>query len=209
MGRKKNLSKSKVNLLPCVWMCSKCQRSKLRVLSMVSAAFITQYSQSMGQYRQSFVRSDWPQELRRELRPSTNEKRRSNQLSQALPSFHPSKHQRHGHMVRVIHGLLKVLLGPAMPYHILPCGQPPLKRPYSLFRGGRPQSGLPAVVLLPFWIPHAIRLWSKEGMKMAMGIPVWIALKYSSIQVFKFSRHSRIKAFVLKHYDSVFVMIIW
>jgi hypothetical protein len=40
-------------------------------------------------------------------------------------------------MVRGGHGLLKVSLGPTMPYPSIPCGRPPLKRPHGRFRGGR------------------------------------------------------------------------
>jgi hypothetical protein len=35
-----------------------------------------------------------------------------------------------------IHGLSKVLLGPTIPYHSMPCGWPPLKWPYIFFRDG-------------------------------------------------------------------------
>jgi hypothetical protein len=45
----------------------------------------------------------------------------------------------------VFHGLPKVLLGPDMPYHSIPCGRPPLK----------PLYGLMAVLLAPL-IPHKI-----------------------------------------------------
>jgi hypothetical protein len=58
---------------------------------------------------------------------------------------------------RAIYGLSKVLLGPAMPYHSTPCRRPPLKRHQSRFRGGFLQGRWPAAVLLPPWIPHAIR----------------------------------------------------
>jgi hypothetical protein len=58
-----------------------------------------------------------------------------------------------------IHGLSKVLLGPAMPDHYMPCGRPPHKRLYSHFRGGRRQEGRFMGVLLPLWIPHAVRTW--------------------------------------------------
>jgi hypothetical protein len=43
-------------------------------------------------------------------------------------------------------------LGPTVPYHALPRGQPSLKQPYSRFMRGRPQGGLPAV-LQTSWIP--------------------------------------------------------
>jgi hypothetical protein len=56
-----------------------------------------------------------------------------------------------------VHGLLKVSLGPAIPYHSMPHGRPPLKWPYCRFRGGRPKEKQPLAVLLPPWIPHAIR----------------------------------------------------
>jgi hypothetical protein len=43
-------------------------------------------------------------------------------------------------MARGGHGLPKILLEPAMPDSFTPCGQPPLKRPYSHFRDGRPKA---------------------------------------------------------------------
>jgi hypothetical protein len=55
-------------------------------------------------------------------------------------------------------GLSKVSLGPAMPNQSTPCGWPPLKRPYSHFRGGRPAERSSCDGLPPFWTPHAIRL---------------------------------------------------
>jgi hypothetical protein len=51
-------------------------------------------------------------------------------------------------MARGGHGLLKVSLGPAMPYLLHPAGEPPLKRPNSRFRGG-PQSGWLATIFYP------------------------------------------------------------
>jgi hypothetical protein len=45
-----------------------------------------------------------------------------------------------------IQGLLKVLLGPTMPYHSTPCGRPPLKWLYDRM-----------AVLLPLLIPHILR----------------------------------------------------
>jgi hypothetical protein len=51
------------------------------------------------------------------------------------------------------HGLPKVLLEPAMTYPSMPCGRPPLKQPYGLFRGGRFFSGLPVAVSYPLGHP--------------------------------------------------------
>ena len=51
--------------------------------------------------------------------------------------------QHHGLMARGGHGLPK-FLGPAMPYLSTPYREPPLKWPYSCFRGGCPQGGRPA-----------------------------------------------------------------
>jgi hypothetical protein len=62
-------------------------------------------------------------------------------------------------MARGSHGLPKVSLRPVMPTLSLPCGRPPLKWRYAHFRGGCPQGGWPAAVLLPPWIPQAVRLW--------------------------------------------------
>jgi hypothetical protein len=56
--------------------------------------------------------------------------------------------------------LPEVSLGPAMLYPSTPCGQPPLKRPYGCFEGGCLLIGLPTTVLLPHWIPDAMRLWA-------------------------------------------------
>jgi hypothetical protein len=50
-------------------------------------------------------------------------------------------------------------------YQGLPCstllrsvGRPPLKHPYSRFRGDPPAGQVPCGHLLPFWTPHAIHL---------------------------------------------------
>jgi hypothetical protein len=64
-----------------------------------------------------------------------------------------------GRVSRGIRGRPKVMLAPGMPYHSMPCRQPPLKRPYGRFRGGCLQGGWPAAVSLPPWIPHAIHPW--------------------------------------------------
>jgi hypothetical protein len=48
------------------------------------------------------------------------------------------------------HGLPNISLGLAMPY--------PLHLTGGHFRGSRPQSGGPAAIFLPPWIPHAVRL---------------------------------------------------
>jgi hypothetical protein len=62
------------------------------------------------------------------------------------------------------HGLLKVSLGPTMPYPSTPCGRPPLKRPHGCFRGGHLQGKRPWAVFLPLWIPHDVRLrGGREG----------------------------------------------
>jgi hypothetical protein len=70
-----------------------------------------------------------------------------------------------------IHGLPKVLLGLAMPYHSTPCWWPPLKQPHSCFKGAKtashlfqewpPQGGRPGAVSKSPWIPHAIRAYRK------------------------------------------------
>jgi hypothetical protein len=65
---------------------------------------------------------------------------------------------RQGRMARGGHGLPEALLGPAMPDPSMPCGQPPLKWPYGRFRGGHLQGWRPAAVLVPPWIPHAVRM---------------------------------------------------
>jgi DNA-directed RNA polymerase subunit RPC12/RpoP len=44
-----------------------------------------------------------------------------------------------------IHGLPKVSLKPAIPYHFTTCGQTTLKRPYGQFRGGCLQGGYPVL----------------------------------------------------------------
>ena len=60
--------------------------------------------------------------------------------------------QHHGLMARGGHGLPK-FLGPAMPYLSTPYREPPLKWPYSCFRGGCPQGGWPANILYPLGHP--------------------------------------------------------
>ena len=63
-----------------------------------------------------------------------------------------------GRISRGIHGLLKWLLWPVMPYQSTPCGWPPLKWPYSSFWGSYPQGKQPKAVLQPAWMPYVIRL---------------------------------------------------
>jgi hypothetical protein len=53
-----------------------------------------------------------------------------------------------------IHGLPKVSLGPAIPYHSTTCGRPTLKRPFGCFRGGLQPSHYPLGYPK---LPHAIR----------------------------------------------------
>jgi hypothetical protein len=64
----------------------------------------------------------------------------------------------HGHMAGDGHDLLKVSLGPTMPYPSTSCGRPPLKRPHGCFRGGCLQGERPAAVSLPLWMPHDVRI---------------------------------------------------
>jgi hypothetical protein len=51
------------------------------------------------------------------------------------------------------HGLSKVSVAPAMPSLSTPCGQLPLKWPYTSFRGGHSQGGQPAAVFYPLGYP--------------------------------------------------------
>jgi hypothetical protein len=46
-----------------------------------------------------------------------------------------------------------------MPYQSTPCGWPPLKWPYAHFRGSCLQGGGLVAILLPPWIPNALRTW--------------------------------------------------
>jgi hypothetical protein len=55
----------------------------------------------------------------------------------------------------------------ALPYPSTPCpsllcpaGRLPLKQPYSRFRGGPLAGRATCSRLLPYWTPHAVRLWS-------------------------------------------------
>jgi hypothetical protein len=69
-----------------------------------------------------------------------------------------TKEAEHGYMAVGGHGLPKVSPGPAIPYPFMPCGGPPLKRPYGHFRGG-PLNGQAACGrLVPPWTPRAVRL---------------------------------------------------
>ena len=62
---------------------------------------------------------------------------------------------------------------PAMPYFVTSCGQPPLKRTYSCFRGGCLQGGWHGVVLpqtmRPCWSenerfpPHSVAIFSRPS----------------------------------------------
>jgi hypothetical protein len=53
-----------------------------------------------------------------------------------------NSHWEYGRISWGIHGLPKVSLMPAMPYHSTPCDREPLKRPYRHFRGDRRVGGL-------------------------------------------------------------------
>jgi hypothetical protein len=44
------------------------------------------------------------------------------------------------------------------PTNLRPAGGPPLKRPYGPFRGGSSPGRAAYGRLLPFWIPHTVRL---------------------------------------------------
>jgi hypothetical protein len=66
-----------------------------------------------------------------------------------------------------IHGLLKVLLGAAIPYYSMPCRQPTLKRPH----------GLLGYVLLPPWIPHAVQAWRQSPLT-SHGHGGWVAKSF-------------------------------
>jgi hypothetical protein len=59
-----------------------------------------------------------------------------------------------GRMARGGHGLLKVSLRPTISFLSNSCGRPPLKWPYSCFRGGHPQSARPSAVFYPLEIPR-------------------------------------------------------
>jgi hypothetical protein len=74
-----------------------------------------------------------------------------------------------------IHGLLKVSLGPAMPYHFMPCWWPPLKRIYNPFRVGHPQGGWPVAVILTPLIPHAVCPWFDD-----MNDDYWIDVEFKN-----------------------------
>jgi hypothetical protein len=162
---------------------------------MVSAAFITQYSQSMGQYRQSFVRSDWPQELRRELRPSTNEKRKAKSIESSitkLPSIKASKAWAYGmsypwtpqSIARARHAFsLYALWTASLETTLQPFqGWPPTKR--------APSSCVTTLLDTPCHTPLI-----KGGNEDGFGHP---CLNFhSSIQVFKYSSFQGIQE--LKH----------
>jgi hypothetical protein len=62
-------------------------------------------------------------------------------------------------MARGSRGLPKVLPGPTVPYPSMPCGWATPKRCYGHFRGGLPADWVACGRLLPFWTPHAVRLW--------------------------------------------------
>jgi hypothetical protein len=67
------------------------------------------------------------------------------------------------------HGLSKVLLGPAIPYPFTPCGQPPLKRSYIYFSGGRLQDGRPRAAFYPLRYPTPYASDADAEMQMEGG----------------------------------------
>jgi hypothetical protein len=64
-------------------------------------------------------------------------------------------------MARGGDGFPKVSPGPAILTLLRLVGGPPLKRPHGRFRGGPPAGQVACGRLLPFWTPHAVRLWFK------------------------------------------------
>jgi len=70
--------------------------------------------------------------------------------------------RRHGRTARGGHGLPKVSPGPAMPDPSMPCGRATPETALQQFRG-RPAHRVGSLRrLLPFWTPHAVRLWEEE-----------------------------------------------
>jgi hypothetical protein len=61
---------------------------------------------------------------------------------------------------------LKFHPGPLYLTFLSPAGGPPLKRPYSRFRGGSPARQAACGHLLPLWTPHAVRLWCQAFPRM-------------------------------------------
>jgi hypothetical protein len=62
------------------------------------------------------------------------------------------------------------LLGPPCPTLLRPAGRPPVKRPYSRFRGNSSTGKVACSRFLPHWTPHAVRLCSKPGVETRRGI---------------------------------------
>jgi hypothetical protein len=68
---------------------------------------------------------------------------------------------------------LKFYRGPPCPTFLHPASKPPLKRPYGRFSGGPPTERAACSRLLPFWTPHAVRLWGLpvEESRVILGNP--------------------------------------
>jgi hypothetical protein len=63
---------------------------------------------------------------------------------------------------------LKDHSGPPCLTLLRPVGGPPLRRPSSCFRGDPTARRAACGHLLPFWAPHAIRLWETQGFNMQL-----------------------------------------
>ena len=77
------------------------------------------------------------------------------------------------------HGLPKVLLGLAMHDPSMPCGQPPLKRPYGYFMGSHLQVGRPAAVFYPFGHPTPITSVNVVGFPLSLFLSLSRSLSLS------------------------------
>jgi hypothetical protein len=80
---------------------------------------------------------------------------------------------------------LKFHPGLPCPNPLNPAGRPPLKRPYSCFRGGPSARRVACSRLLPPWTPHAVHLW-EAGLPKELLEPV---IPYPSMPC----RHSPLK----------------
>jgi hypothetical protein len=58
---------------------------------------------------------------------------------------------------------LKFHPGPPWPTLLRSAGGPPLKRHHGHLSGGPPAGRLACGCLLPFWTPHAVRLWNNSS----------------------------------------------
>jgi hypothetical protein len=99
--------------------------------------------------------TDKIQDLDENLENSAKSRKMVQDLTKQTALLKQSIFKVHGRMGRGGHGLPNVSPRPTMPYLYTPCRQATPETALRLFQGVQMACGR----LLPFWTPHAVRLW--------------------------------------------------